>query len=63
MKQLGFSDVVEVAVGADICTIEEAQDFMEKVPRGAALHGDLLLPVVADDGADGCSRRNPATFP
>ena len=22
MKQLGFADVVEVAVGADICTIE-----------------------------------------
>ena len=33
MKQLGFSDVVEVAVGADICTIEEARDFMEKVPE------------------------------
>lgn len=32
MKQLGFSDVVEVAAGADICTIEEAHDFMEKVP-------------------------------
>ncbi|MFR5762703.1 MAG: monomeric [FeFe] hydrogenase [Oscillospiraceae bacterium] len=33
MKQLGFADVVEVAVGADICTIEEARDFMEKVPE------------------------------
>ena len=33
MKQLGFADVVEVAVGADICTIEEARDFMEKVPQ------------------------------
>jgi len=32
MKQLGFADVVEVAIGADICTIEEARDFMEKVP-------------------------------
>ena len=32
MKQLGFSRIVEVAVGADICTIEEARDFMEKVP-------------------------------
>ena len=31
--QLGFADVVEVAVGADICTIEEARDFMEKVPE------------------------------
>ena len=32
MKQLGFSRIVEVAVGADLCTIEEAKDFMEKVP-------------------------------
>jgi len=33
MKQLGFSRIVEVAVGADICTIEEAKDFMERVPQ------------------------------
>ncbi len=32
MKQLGFDRVVEVAVGADMCTIEEAGDFLEKVP-------------------------------
>ena len=32
MKVLGFHRVVEVAVGADMCTIEEAKDFMEKVP-------------------------------
>ncbi|MBQ7801688.1 MAG: 4Fe-4S dicluster domain-containing protein [Oscillospiraceae bacterium] len=32
MKQLGFDSVVEVAVGADMCTIEEAKDFLEKVP-------------------------------
>ena len=32
MKQLGFDRVVEVAVGADMCTIEEAKDFLEKVP-------------------------------
>lgn len=32
MKQLGFSRIVEVAVGADLCTIEEAKDFVEKVP-------------------------------
>ena len=32
MKQLGFHRIVEVAVGADMCTIEEARDFMEKVP-------------------------------
>ena len=33
MKQLGFARVVEVAVGADMCTIEEAKDFLEKVPE------------------------------
>ncbi len=33
MKELGFERVVEVAVGADMCTIEEAKDFLEKVPE------------------------------
>ena len=32
MKKLGFANVVEVAIGADLCTIEEAKDFLEKVP-------------------------------
>ena len=32
-KALGFTDVVEVAVGADLCTVEEAKDFMEEVPE------------------------------
>ena len=34
MKQLGFFRILEVAVGADMCTIEEAKDFLEKVPTG-----------------------------
>ena len=33
MKKLGFYRIVEVAVGADMCTIEEAKDFLEKVPQ------------------------------
>ena len=33
MKMLGFKRIVEVAVGADMCTIEEARDFLEKVPK------------------------------
>jgi len=33
MKELGFEQVVEVAIGADMCTIEEARDFLEKVPQ------------------------------
>ena len=32
MKMLGFDRTVEVAVGADMCVIEEAKDFLEKVP-------------------------------
>ena len=32
MKLLGFDRVVEAAIGADMCTIEETKDFMEKVP-------------------------------
>lgn len=32
IKLLGFHDMVEVAVGADLCTIEEAKDFLREVP-------------------------------
>ncbi|MDD3279454.1 MAG: 4Fe-4S dicluster domain-containing protein [Lachnospiraceae bacterium] len=32
-KAIGFTDLLEVAVGADLCTIEEAKDFMEEVPE------------------------------
>ncbi len=32
MKMLGFDSVVEVAIGADLCTIEEAKDFLRAVP-------------------------------
>ena len=32
MLQVGFHDVREVAVAADLCTIEDAKDFLEKVP-------------------------------
>ena len=33
MKMLGFDSVMEVAIGADMCTIEEARDFLEHVPE------------------------------
>ena len=32
MRQVGFHKVIEVAVGADMCTAEEAEDFLKKVP-------------------------------
>ena len=48
LKAVGFADVVEVAIGADLCTIEEAEDFLDKVPENnhlwlqvAVLHGQL----------------------
>ena len=33
MKQLGFADVFEVAIGADLCATQEAEDFIEEVPE------------------------------
>lgn len=32
MGQLGFNGVYEVSIGADLCTIEEAEDFLKNVP-------------------------------
>ncbi len=32
-KRLGFEDVYEAAIGADLCVIEEAADFLEEVPK------------------------------
>ncbi|MBR3105762.1 MAG: 4Fe-4S dicluster domain-containing protein [Clostridia bacterium] len=29
---LGFTDMVEVAIGADLCTMQEARDFLKEVP-------------------------------
>jgi len=45
MRTLGFRDVVEVAVGADLCTIEEANDFMEKVPAEQPFMGTSCCPA------------------
>lgn len=33
LKALGFRDVVEVAIGADLCTIQEANEFLKDVPE------------------------------
>ena len=32
-KALGFEDAVEVAIGADLCTIQEAESFLKEVPE------------------------------
>ena len=33
MRALGFAGAKEVAIGADLCTIDEMQDFLENVPE------------------------------
>ena len=33
MKELGFTDVFEVAIGADLCAEQEAEDFLKEVPE------------------------------
>jgi [FeFe] hydrogenase (group B1/B3) len=45
MKILGFDRVVEVAVGADMCTIEEAKDFLEKVPAQQSFMATSCCPA------------------
>lgn len=32
-KALGFKDAIEVAIGADLCTVQEAADFIDEVPE------------------------------
>ena len=44
MKRLGFANTAEVAIGADLCTIDEAHDFLEEVPAKHPFMANLLLP-------------------
>lgn len=45
MRLLGFADVDEVAIGADLCTIDEAKDFMEEVPAKIPFMGTSCCPA------------------
>ena len=45
MRILGFQDVVEVAIGADLCTVEEAKDFLEEVPEKLPFMGTSCCPA------------------
>ncbi len=45
MRKLGFSDVVEVAIGADLCTVEETKDFLEEVPAKQPFMGTSCCPA------------------
>lgn len=44
-RKLGFADIVEVAVGADLCTIEEAEDFVKEVPEKIPFMGTSCCPA------------------
>ena len=52
MRQLGFADVVEVAIGADLCTIEESRGLFGEGPGPAAVYGHLLLPGMVGHGEE-----------
>ena len=45
LRKLGFSKVYETAVGADLCTIEEAEDFVKKVPDEQPFMGTSCCPA------------------
>ena len=45
MKLLGFDSVVEVAVGADLCTLDEAREYLERVPAGNTYMGTSCCPA------------------
>ena len=45
MKLLGFADVFEVAIGADLCATQEAEDFMREVPSELPFMGTSCCPA------------------
>jgi len=45
MKILGFESVIEVAVGADLCTIDEAKEYLERVPGKNSYMGTSCCPA------------------
>lgn len=46
-KALGFADAIEVAIGADLCAIDEARDFVEKVPEELPFMATSCCPAWA----------------
>ena len=45
MKALGFTDVYEVAIGADLCATQEAIDFVNEVPDKIPFMGTSCCPA------------------
>jgi [FeFe] hydrogenase (group B1/B3) len=48
LKQAGFYDVKEVSFGADIVTLEEAKEFVERVPEKQAFMTTSCCPAFVD---------------
>ncbi|MCQ2524068.1 MAG: 4Fe-4S dicluster domain-containing protein [Lachnospiraceae bacterium] len=46
-KLLGFEDIMEVAIGADLCTISEARDFVDEVPEKLPFMATSCCPAWA----------------
>ena len=44
-KELGFSGMEEVALGADLCAVQEAEDFLEEVPDKIPFMGTSCCPA------------------
>lgn len=44
-SELGFAGVEEVAIGADLCAVEEADDFLENVPENIPFMGTSCCPA------------------
>lgn len=45
LKAVGFEDMIEVAIGADLCAIQEAEDFLEHVPEKQKWMGTSCCPA------------------
>ncbi len=45
LKEMGFAGMEEVALGADLCTVEEAEDFLEEVPEKIPFMGTSCCPA------------------
>ena len=45
MKLLGFESVIEVAAGADLCTIGEAHEYLERIPGKDTYMGTSCCPA------------------
>ena len=49
LKQLGFYDVYETAIGADLGAMTEAEHYVKEVATGrTAIPSDKLLPVLVN---------------